>query len=559
MEAKEENRQLMPTRVVSRRAALLGGAALVVAGANTTSEPGWAASGPPAKPTGQAVIGFSQEVTVLHPLMAANEVDQGVWWNLYDTMWLIDPDGQFVPMLAKEVPTPENGGISADGLTWRVRLRDDVKWHDGTPLTAADVKYSFETLQNPKFRARSRNGFDQVTDISTEGDYVITWKMKSPFAPFISLLAWMFVVPSHILSKYEDPNAPEFANHPVGSGAFKFVQRLAGNYVELAANPHYFGKGPYLQRLVFKYVPDLNAMYTQFKTGDIDFIGMQGILANFYTEAKGLANRQIYVAPTAAIENLTLNLSHPVLKDKAVRTALYLAIDQKAIANLIYYGVPQPADTYLPPSSWAYNRNLAPHEYDLKKAAKMLDDAGWKVGADGIRVKNGVRLSFSNSTTTGNDLRAQTQQFLADTFKKIGVEMTIKNMVAAILWADYWKESQFDSLMTGTTYTFASDPDVSARFGSAFIPKETGAGSNVSQYKNPEVDQLLAEGRRENSIAERKQIYAKVQEIIRDDLPFLPLFNIAMIEGMKGGLQGFSANANVLCDTWNASQWYWTA
>ena len=170
-----------------------------------------------------------------------------------------------------------------------------------------------------------------------------------------------------------------------------------------------------------------------------------------------------------------------------------------------------------------------------------------------------MRLSFTNSTVTGNQLRAQTQQLIADDFKKIGVDMQIKNMVAAVLWADFWRNSEFDSLMTAPTYTLASDPDVTHRFGSAAIPKETKSGSNVSQYKSVGVDTLLARGRQEYNVAKRKEIYAKVQELIMDDLPFLPLFNAVDIEGTKTGLEGFAANVNVLANTWNAANWRWTA
>jgi peptide/nickel transport system substrate-binding protein len=170
-----------------------------------------------------------------------------------------------------------------------------------------------------------------------------------------------------------------------------------------------------------------------------------------------------------------------------------------------------------------------------------------------------VRLSFTNSTVTGNQLRAQTQQLIADDFKKIGVEMLIKNMVAAVLWADFWRNSEFDSLMTAPTYTIASDPDVTHRFGSGAIPKETKSGSNVSQYKNPGVDTLLARGRQEYNVAKRKEIYAKVQELIMDDLPLLPLFNSVEIEGTKAGLDGYASNVNVLANSWNAANWRWTA
>jgi peptide/nickel transport system substrate-binding protein len=542
---------------LTRRDAMFAGAAAFALGSVGLAT---SASAQGTKPTGQAILAFSQEVTVLHPLMTANEVDQGVWWNLYTPLWMLDAGGKFVPMLAKAIPSAENGGISADGLSWRVELRKDVKWHDGKPLTAEDVKYSIGLMKNPAFRARNRTAFDNIASVAVEGENIITWKLKEPFAPMVSTLAWTFIVPSHILSQDPDPNSPKFAAAPVGTGPYKFVSRKTGDHVVLEANTNYFGKPPALNRLIFKYVPDLNAMYTQFKTGEIDYVGLQGIPANFYKEATALRGRRIHVAPRAAVENLTLNVAHPVLAEKAVRKALNLAIDRQSICDAVYYGLPKPANSLFTPTHWAYNPNLPKLEYDPKKASAMLDQAGWSQrGPDGIRVKNGVRLSFTNSTVTGNQLRAQAQQLISDDFKKIGVEMLIKNLVAAVLWADFWRNSEFDSLMTAVTYTIASDPDVTHRFGSGSIPKETKSGSNVSQYKSPGVDTLLARGRAEYNIAKRKEIYHKVQELIMDDLPFLPLFNAVEIEGTKQGLDGYASNVNVLANSWNASNWRWNA
>jgi len=546
-----------PADGLTRRDALFAGAASFAFGSLGLAAGAHAA--PSAKPTGQAILGFSQEVTVLHPLMAASEVDQGVWWNLFSPLWMLDAEGKFVPVLAKAVPTVENGGISADGLTWRVELRRDVKWHDGKPLTSEDIRYTINLVKNPGFRAANRSGFNLITSVGVDGDHVVTWTLKEPYSPLTSMLSWAFIVPEHVLSKNPDPNSPQFAAAPIGTGPFRFVSRKTGDHVLLEANPNYFGKGPSLNRLIFKYVPDLNAMYTQFKTGEIDYIGLQGIPANFYKEATALAGRRIQLAARPGVENLTLNLAHPVLSDKAVRKALNIAIDRQSICNLVYYGVPKPANNFLAPTHWAAHPNLPKPEYDLKKAAAMLDQAGWVKGPDGIRVKNGVRLSFSNSTTTGNQLRAQTQQLIADDFKKIGVEMLIKNLVAAVLWADFWRNSEFDSLMTSVTYTIASDPDVTNRFGSGSIPKETGSGANVGRYKNVGVDTLLARARQEYNIAKRKEIYAKIQELINEDVPILPLFCEVNIEGTKAGLDGYVNNVNVRANSWNTANWRWTA
>lgn len=554
MSGNRLKKSYMDRLAISRRALLVGSSLFATTGLGTTSNAQM--KGPPSAPKGQAIVGYSQEITVLHPLMPANEVDQGVWWNLFSPLWGLNEAGKFVPVLAKEVPSVANGGISADGLSWKVTLRDDVKWHDGKPFSAHDVRFTFELIQNPQFRTRSRAGFALVTDIKVEGN-TISWRMKQAFAPFLSFLAWCFIVPKHILDGASDPNVTPFHAAPVGTGPFKFVERKTGSHVLLEANKAFFGKGPYLERLIFRYVPDLNVMYTQFRTGEIDYIGLQGIPPSHYAEAKTLKNCVVHLCPRGSVENLTLNLAHPALKDKTVRQALYLAMDQKAIVDALYYGLPLPAASFMTPQNWAYNDKLAPHVHDPEKAKAILEAAGWKPGKDGIREKNGVRLEFTNSTTTGNSTREQAQQLLVQDFAKVGAAMKINNMPAAVLWAKFWSDSQFDSLMTNTTYTVASDPDVMHRFGSKSIPLKNGTGSNVSQYENAKVDELLARGIIATSQDERAAIYREAQALIAADLPMLPIFQSVQVEGTKAGLMGFANNANVLSNTWNAGTWYW--
>ena len=139
---------------------------------------------PPDKPRGQVIAALSQEPTVFHPLMPGIEVDQGVWWQVFSPLWFIDPDGNFVPDLAREVPTIENGGLSADGLTWKIKLRSGVKWHDGTAFTAEDVKFSLELINNPDFRVRNRVGHSLVKDIKVVAPDEIHWRMEASYSPY---------------------------------------------------------------------------------------------------------------------------------------------------------------------------------------------------------------------------------------------------------------------------------------------------------------------------------------------------------------------------------------
>ncbi|WBL81565.1 peptide ABC transporter substrate-binding protein [Bradyrhizobium xenonodulans] len=546
--------------IYSRRNAvqlMIAGAA-GLAGSNLLGKPVLARSSP-AKPTGRVIVGLGQEPTVFNPLMVHIEVDDGVHFSVFDALFRIDPQGAIQPNLAAEVPDQKNGGISEDGLNWRVRLRDDARWHDGTPFSAEDVKFTLELIMNPNFRSWRTAGHALVRDIKVISPTEISWRMEEAFAPYLSFLTETFIVPKHILEKEANPNSAAFNQAPVGTGPFKWGQRVAGDHLELVANPDYFGEGPHIERLVFKYIPDLTVLYTQFKSGDIDLVGQPYITPDHYAEAKTLPNRVVTLVPRTSFESFYLNLERPQFKELAVREALYAAIDKEAIIQGLYYGVPTPTETFMPRQSFFFNANLPLHQFDVNRAGKMLDQAGWAKGADGIRAKNGVRLSFANSTTSGDPLREQVQQYLQQTFAQLGVEMKISNLPAAVMWGEFWMQSQFDSVIVGSSYLIGADPDVTNRLHSRSVAAKGGRGSNNAQYANPEVDALLDKGARTFDPEARRAIYFQVQELVRRDLPFLPLYQSNAVEGLKKGINGFVPNGNTRTESWNALAWYWSS
>jgi peptide/nickel transport system substrate-binding protein len=541
-----------PATIGRRTALALATAALAVPAMPSAAQPG-----PPTGRKGQIIAGIWQEPTVFHPLMPGIEVDQGFWMSVFSALWDVDPKGAMIPMLAAEVPSVENGGISADGLAWKVKLRDGVTWHDGAPFTAEDVKFTLELINAPGFRARTRQGHNLVRDIKVEGPLAISWRMEKAFAPYVALLGDTYMVPKHILEKAADPNNSPFNAAPVGTGAFKLAERVPGDHITLEANDKYFGAGPYVERLIMKYIPDTNAFYTQFRTGQVDVALLGGILSNNYAEVSKLPGRKAHLVTTGSLEVLMPNLEHPALADKAVRQALYMGLNKQAIIDVIYYGIMKPTESVTPQESWAYNPGLPKHVHDPARANKMLDEAGWVRGARGIRSKNGVPLEFNVSTTTGNALREQTQQLMQQDWQALGVSMKISNMAPAVIWGEFYVRSKFQMLMVGTAFRTGPDPDPSTRFSGDSIPVKGGSGGNYMQYANPAVDKLLAEGDATFDQAKRRDVYFKLQEILRDELPVLPMFQYVNIDGVKDGLVGFQPNSNARLNLWHANEWYW--
>ncbi len=512
------------------------------------------------KKGGQIVVALSQEPTVFNPNRPHIEVDRGVHFGLFDSLWRVDEKAQFLPNLAVEMPTVKNGGIQKNGLEYLVKLRKGVKWHDGKPFTSKDVKFTHELITNPKFGAYSKVGHDQVASVETPDESTVRIRLKEPFAPFMTAWGDTYIMPAHILEGVADPNTAEFnTKSPVGTGPFRLGSRVPGDHLLLVANPAYHMGAPALERVIFKYIPDLTVLYTQFKGGAVDVTGMQGISAEFYNEAKSLPGVTIHLHYSPSVEYIYFNHGNPKFKERAVRQALYYAMDKKAIIDQVYYGLPKPVEGYLPPTSWAYNAELPKHEYNPDKAKQILEEAGWKAGGDGVRAKGGVRLSFTNATTAGNKLREQTQALVQQNWRAIGVDMQITNMPAAVIWGEYYVKSKFETLLVGIQASVGDDPDCLNRIHSKYIAAKTGSGRNVSQYENPTVDKLLEDGVREIDRAKRRTIYLKLQEVIRTDLAYLPIFSYVRIEGVKQGIVNYTPNSNTLTNSWNMHEWGWKA
>ncbi|WP_159261597.1 peptide ABC transporter substrate-binding protein [Komagataeibacter xylinus] len=545
-----ENRNFSP----GRRRFLCGGAA--AAAAVVLPRPARAADGPAAGKN-QVVIGISQEPTVFNPLLPHIEVDEGIYLNLFSPLWSIDDKARLCPELARVVPTQENGLVSEDGLVWTIPLRENVRWHDGRPFSANDVMFTLALLKYTEFPAFSRQGYEYMERVEQTGPFEIRWHMNKPFAPLHSIVANTFIVPRHKFESVEKWSESHFAEHPVGTGPFQWEQRLSGEKIVMKANPLFYGVRPALDYVTFSYIPDLTVMFTQFQVGAIDYIGMQGIPPNRYHEALQIPGRQIIAIPQAFLEGFIFNTGRPQFQEQAVRNAIYMALDKESVRKYLYQDILESTESYLPRQSPYFNPDLPPHVFDPAQARHILADAGWKKGRDGILQKEGVRLEFTNSTTSGNQLREQTQEVFQENLADIGMRMHIRNMPPAVMWGEYWIMSEFDTALSSVDYMLGADPACGSYFDSRNIPAHHGAGQNIFEYENREVDHLLHMGNMTLDTTKRKEIYDQVQEALRRELPVAPLFQVVSIEGKKTSLSGCRPNINVRSTCWNVHEWQW--
>ena len=393
-----------------------------------------------------------------------------------------------------------------------------MKWQDGVPFTSKDVKFTWEAVMNPRNNVTSRTGYDLVERVDTPDPYTAVFRLKKIYAPavlsFFSGGQTVRILPEHLLGKESSLNQIDFNQHPIGTGPFKVVKWTRGQSLELVANDDYFLGKPKLARILIQFVPNLTTAGIMLKTRETDLAQLDSAT---YREMRDNPGIRLMLAPQFTFIDLQLNVSKPALRDVRVRRALAYAIDRESIVAKDTFGTGLVADEDIVPISWAHTTDVTRYPYDPAKAKALLDAAGWKPGPDGVRVKDGVRLSldFAEAAggTTGHNEDVQIQQMLG----AVGVEVTIKSVSPSLFFAPAAQggvlpSGNFDMAVTG--WSASADPDNSALF---MCSEVAPAGQNVSRYCNPALDAAEHEALGSYDLAVRKKAYDKIERTLADD------------------------------------------
>jgi peptide/nickel transport system substrate-binding protein len=480
------------------------------------------------------------------------DTDLSLFWGGY--LFKYDDRGERVPELATVVPTPANGGISKDGLTITYHLRHGVQWHDGAPFDAADVVFTWHAVMNPNNNVQSRGGYDLIRAIDTPDKYTAVVHLREPFAPFVDTFLTMAatsytVLPKHLLAAYPDINRVPYNSAPIGTGPFIVKEWHRGQILRMVANPHYWRGAPKLSEITYQAIPDENTLTTSMKSHGIDL--WYNASSTNYPTASNIPGTRAVLTPFVQYSYFGFNLGRPITGELAVRRAVAYATDRKRMIATITYGVNLPGDGDQPRFLWAYDEKLRPIPYDLAKAKATLDAAGWVPGPDGIRAKNGTRLHLVFAIPTGNAVSIRAAVLMQSTLRDAGIEVEIKSYATSLMFASYaaggiLQTGKFD--IEVSAWLNGPDPDDSTSIQCNQFPPN---GQNFYHFCNHELDALEKVALTHYDRATRKKAYARIQEIMVDQLPWLTTWFNRRFDVVSDDLKNYKP-AHAVSTFWNA-------
>lgn len=430
------------------------------------------------------------------------------------------------PELLTVIPTQANGGISKDGDTITWHLRRGVRWSDGAPFSADDVVFSTKAVLNPANNEVGRDGWNLIDKITEPDKYTVVYHLKHPYSPFLptffgSAGANPSVLPAHLLAQYPNINHVAYNSKPVGIGPFRVVVWKRGDSVELEANPYYFRGMPKLRRISYKLIPSRDTLLTLMQTGDVEL--WPEVPPSYIVQAKALTKLQTDVHPGIYFSHLDFNVSRPLVSDIRVRQAIRYALDRKLMSQKISHGYSIVQESMISPVLPFAPKDVPFYDTNPEKAKQLLDEAGWKMGPGGVRMKNGQRLSLQFPYYTGVSTADETVELIREELRAVGIEIETRKFAPAMFFAPYQNGgivygSKWD--MTMFAWQDLPVPDISNLYECNQMPPN---GQNVLHYCNAKVDAMMEQVKRTYDPAEQARLLDQIVHTIVGDVPTIVL------------------------------------
>jgi peptide/nickel transport system substrate-binding protein len=521
--------------------------------------------------------------TILNPHLAGGGSSTEASRVVYEPLAAYNPDGDLIPILAEELPSVENGGLSPDGtgVTWR--LKQGVAWHDGKPCTADDVIFTWEYAADPATTALTRGSYENIRRIDKLNDHAIKVMFKEP-TPFWydAFCGRGVILPRHLFAEYTGQQARHapYNVKPVGTGPYKLVDFKPGDVGLYAINPHYHVPNrPFFDTIEYKGGGDAtSAARAVVQTGEFDYALNMQVDKDVRERLEQQGRRgKFSIYPGAEVEIIWINhtdpwtevdgersslkVPHPFLTDLRVRQALAAAVDRGTIAEQLYGAADQPTNNFLVSPKRFHSPNTR-WAFDLDKASQLLEQAGWKRGSDGVRVKDGRRMQVVYQTST-NLVRQKTQAIVKRAFERIGIEVELKAVPGSVYFAGDPGNSDnllhfYADLQMDTPPARSVDPQARiGRFGSWQIPQKANnwTGGNVPRWVNAEYDRLWQQAATELDAVRRGDLCIRMNDLIINDVVVIPIVwrhGVVAVSHQLRGMQPGPWDSNF----WNLAYWY---
>lgn len=483
-----------------------------------------APSGP--KVGGELNLRLSQDPDNLNPILSSSAYGSMIYGLVYSSLFDFDLDWSPKGDLAEWWETLD------EGLTFRVKLREGVLFHNGEELTSEDVVFTMKAIKHPDYTGPRAASLASVEDIVAVDKYTVDFKLTEPFAPIFTNINYGILQ----AKLFEGTEIGDMENHevtwnPIGTGPYIFKEYVRGQYALLERNPNWFrseeeGGAPFIQTIRMKVIPDDQTALAALENGELDVeTPPPSEVKRLLTEYEGR------LIPVQYERNgwgyMLLNTQRAPLDDVRVRQALTHALNRQAIVDVALDGEAVVPPGPLPPVSWAYKEDLKTLDYDPARAEQLLQEAGWTKGADGIWEKNGEKLELDFYATAGSSLIEALATMARQDWEKVGIKVNVQLMDFNAMNETRLQPGEYD--IAFQAFNLGLDPDSLYAIFHGSLAKPNAAGLvtsfNRMRYDNPEVNALLEEGRRESDPEKRKEIYGRAQQLIVNDAPVILMYS----------------------------------
>jgi peptide/nickel transport system substrate-binding protein len=498
------------------------------------------------------IVGYDREPDTMNRY--ATHILEDIQSCVVEGLVTNDEHMNVVPVLAAEVPTLANGGVTVrpDGrmdVTWK--LRPGVKWHDGHAHTSADVKFTVDAINKGDWKPESTDGFDRIASVDTPDSLTAVVHYKEVYAPY-QMQFFRGTLPKHLLDGRDIDKASDYNRSPLGTGPYRIAEWKTGEYVLLEKAKEYW-RGPDLpriNRILFRFVANTTTRINQLRSGETHLVAL--VPWDKVRELKAVPSLRLNQVLGNGYEHVTLNERHfPPFADVRVRRALAHAIDRDLLVATVLDGLVKTVNGPIQPLSWAYEPNVVTYAFDPARARALLDEAGWRPPATGgTRVKDGKPLAFTLITQAGFAIRENVAQAIQKQLQDVGVSAQIK-LIDGTSISSIWFSGNFDAMLHW--WQSGADPEVTLFFAADRAPP---AGRNINYLQDDTLTRILYASDRTVDQAKRRLLLGEAQRRIAELVPELILYNTSKIDAVPTTLQNFKGNPTNAGPFWNVHEWF---